>query len=1808
MGKAWMRYVCWIVVLSGWTSMASGQITGITATASTEWEAWPGGHGYRAQNTVDGSGMTGDLCSNVTYPNKMWGTANWQLTGWIKFDLGAKHGLTRMRLWNANETGYTGVGVKTADILVSPTGVGTVGEGMGDWTVLIPDCTFTKAPGTNGYVTIDDIPLNEVTRYIGIACKENYGSTVRIGFGEVEFYGVLLDQASAVTGITATASTEWEAWPGGHGYRAQNTVDGSGMTGDLCSNVTYPNKMWGTANWQLTGWIKFDLGTSQKLSWMSLWNANETGYTGVGVKTADILVSPTGVGEVGDGMGDWTVLIPDCTFTKAPGTNGYVTTDDILLNATARYVGLMCEENHGSSVRIGFGEARFYGEKAYQASPSVGAVSYTTIPMDPQGDFVLRLNVPGTSHAGLSAESFAQTLTIPMSGADRSIEASIDLRWQDLPTPLPSRAQRSWGYTFYVGTNATTGTFMYPWSGSEFAVSADDFTRITQTFTLPHLAQDPSTGGYVEITEWELYEDHTIELTDGTTPFDACVVDVDNITLRELQSGPNLNYNGAIVGTPAGWTMGSYPGTLSLLTIPSSLPVHTYVAVPSPGTATYTSVSLDQGGYAMRYAVPATTQTRLLPMPDARRVKVDMNGSDKTMVSSMDMRWQQLPSPLPTGRNRYWDCQFYVGSEITACVLSLPWDWSEFSASTGAFTRFSQTFTLPHLAYDTTTSNYVEISSWTLTENRTLQLHDPGGFSSCTVDVDNISLGEYPDGANLNMNGTIQGTLSGWEGWHALSLVALPSQTPPQALTAMTRRAVMDEPRLNQNAFVHHTERLAVWLESNGFERLDGYAIADWMRDRINETNAYGSVVVVSRGLVPEAFVGFEGKDVPLWYDYIYHGGRLVHAGGIPIYSESVAGEAATGPVNSLFNINPLLATAEQWGSGIYWNLNNPAATLTADGTNWGFEMSDSSSRGLRVDAATLVFSSFTPVGASMAGAASWFRNVNASMPSSGLIKLRQYADYNVDAELRQIWRAANYVGSTLTPPTNYPPIVTTTPPLTIDTFAGGMDGRREYVRGEVVALDVTVQASLYATSVALTLSETNGTPLWSEDVLVSNNVASFILDTAPYAYGPYLLTATALSGTTPQGSVTETHGIRYSPPATFGLEMYLNSQTHALRAETVDRVIAGAGMEVHAPNLDAAFVVDAIVRNNIGFSARTQPDLWMGIVADPTTHPEYFRRGPDGEFVLSGGVPLLGLTHPDILENSVLPVATVLEMALDLPSFRHTAFCNDDFNLWYGWDYQSRVTDEFTVDTGLTAPTNMTLPNAYGPVADTNAWVSWLRWTVLNVAGFYNQAVKEAALGVDADIVIGPIPAPGNHPFVSMWSAAQYPTYNFGSDGLNMVSSYFYNAFEYPPFIATYWMQVGRMGHRGLSQWQTADMWFTAATYRNHLFHYLAGGVDGLAYFTYDWRRQAAWDECLRLAPVLRRVGPVQTQLEPATPRIGLLNSFTTHCFDPNQSLSLAYAYMNLMQAHFSVEPVAEEELVAGRADQYEAILLHDVDYIGQSASDALTTFMNGGGTVLLDNTIPFYLPGAIRINVSLGHGWVTAVGPLLFGSSNIVEAVQTAVSPYVAPDFLCSDLELVATPFTVGSVNYTWFVDSMNQSDYGVCRQMQAILTLRDELITWEAARLAQGPYQPTVTFADYPGVPYDLVRGTQLDVTATSAGYEVPLSMDWAGGSLVAWLPSEITSLTSGGPTTAAYGSSASFTASLWMGSTPAPGALPIQFTLVDPTGRTNILSQVVATTNGTATLEWSPAVNDVQGTWALAIDDLASGRKTVRTIDL
>ena len=1052
-------------------------------------------------------------------------------------------------------------------------------------------------------------------------------------------------------------------------------------------------------------------------------------------------------------------------------------------------------------------------------------------------------------------------------------------------------------------------------------------------------------------------------------------------------------------------------------------------------------------------------------------------------------------------------------------------------------------------------------------------------------------------------------------------------------LSAMARRAVLDDPRLDFSN-VDGVERVVKWLGANGFARLDSQRLSAWLRQRIDGQDAYGSVAVLPRDVCPSGLLAGPSQ-APLWLRYLRAGGRLVWLGeALFQYVESPTVQPP--PFNLDYSQRGLglIGCATPGWSSPYWGNGNPPVTPNPAAKAWGFETVGSAVVGYPAKDVTLPFDFYTASNGKQ-GTADWFKNVRPGMPWSGLV-VRQQFNGNSDACLRDAWRAANYVGQPLLIPPLPPPARSAAPSaIRLTLTGGGMTGRHEYVRGEKLEVTAVAKAALGATSVRLELKQRSAT-LWHEEKPCTpdgdaGHRAVFSLDTAPYAYGAYEVQATALRAGTAVRTISQPLGIRHIPPKDFNWDMWWGFGNNPVRGDLECRDISQAGMELYlfgdSPRQMLAGV-DAATRYGMGFSLRAMPDLSHGRSLTFESNPQYYRIGADGKPVsnaYSGGRPSLGISDPAIYATALEPFAATIRQVAEHPGLRPYVLTDDDYSCYYGFDYAPHVLADFKAKTGLAAPRKKELPKTCGAVPEDNPWLSWCAYTLADICGAFNQAQTDAALRVRPDLRIGPIPGAMQIPLVVMWNAGEYPTYDFGKHGFNLVCSYYYNTYWQPPATTTFWMEIGHMDNRELPEWNLADCLMTAGYTRNNFFHYLAGGVKGLAYFAYSQRNSSTWPEMRRLSEVVRRIGPIQTRLVAAKRDIGLLDSFTTDCFHPTSTLVRVYGYLNLLQGHFDVEMVSEHEILNGRAGRYKAVLLYNVQYLPRKVYAALAAHAAQGGLVLLDTSIPFDIPGARRLAVDIGVGQRTTWSrldvpdhPALanYGVPARVEAVKKALSAHVTAQFASEDVRVVATRFQADGVPYVWFVNALDGKEYLFCHGCMGAgvpgantPAKKQKLLDWETAQMASGPYVSRIVLDTLPGVPYDLVGGRKIPVSKTPDGrYNLTLSMERFGGILVAFLPEEITGVTLEAPAGPKRGQPCEARATVRGTSKPVPGVISVAFTLKDPRGNVSPVSGVRATQNGQAAWAWTPAVNDPAGRWTLEATELASGHTARATLAL
>ena len=159
-----------------------------------------------------------------------------------------------------------------------------------------------------------------------------------------------------ITGVSAAASSQLPHTPAGR------LLDGSGLLDGLHS--TSYTDMW-LSEPGASPTVQFDLGATRTLTSMHVWNYNQVSGTGTpltnrGVRTADVYVSTTGIGDPGSDPTEWTLLADDLLFAEATGQADYAGQlyELSAVGVEARYVLLTNVTNWGGT-NTGLSEVRF---------------------------------------------------------------------------------------------------------------------------------------------------------------------------------------------------------------------------------------------------------------------------------------------------------------------------------------------------------------------------------------------------------------------------------------------------------------------------------------------------------------------------------------------------------------------------------------------------------------------------------------------------------------------------------------------------------------------------------------------------------------------------------------------------------------------------------------------------------------------------------------------------------------------------------------------------------------------------------------------------------------------------------------------------------------------------------------------------------------------------------------------------------------------------------------------------------------------------------------------------------------------------------------------------------------------------------------------------------------------------------------------------------------------------------------------------------------------------------------------------------
>lgn len=316
-----------------------------------------------------------------------------------------------------------------------------------------------------------------------------------------------------------------------------------------------------------------------------------------------------------------------------------------------------------------------------------------------------------------------------------------------------------------------------------------------------------------------------------------------------------------------------------------------------------------------------------------------------------------------------------------------------------------------------------------------------------------------------------------------------------------------------------------------------------------------------------------------------------------------------------------------------------------------------------------------------------------------------------------------------------------------------------------------------------------------------------------------------------------------------------------------------------------------------------------------------------------------------------------------------------------------------------------------------------------------------------------------------------------------------------------------------------------------------------------------------------------------------------------PNEQ-TLPFASL-LMMNHVPFDVLLDEDVVEGALDRYKLLILPRAGTLTRSVHDRMVAFVQAGGRIIADGSLRADIPGVVRVNFDFTpqlkvDGKLLARGEALTAESmrDMMEKYASELAPLlegIARPASANSVRVLTNSLDAGAVRYHFFIN--DDRTYGP-RFGQWKLSF--ELGVPQTAELS-------IPVADRP-VLYDMLTRSRIEYELQADRAVFTSRLPAARGKLVAALPEALSAVRITGPTECRAGETVELAIEvLGASGNPMTGALPLQVEVKDPRGRDSEWPRFTTTRDGRCLFRFIPAVNDVPGTWTVAVTELIGGYK-------
>jgi hypothetical protein len=308
------------------------------------------------------------------------------------------------------------------------------------------------------------------------------------------------------------------------------------------------------------------------------------------------------------------------------------------------------------------------------------------------------------------------------------------------------------------------------------------------------------------------------------------------------------------------------------------------------------------------------------------------------------------------------------------------------------------------------------------------------------------------------------------------------------------------------------------------------------------------------------------------------------------------------------------------------------------------------------------------------------------------------------------------------------------------------------------------------------------------------------------------------------------------------------------------------------------------------------------------------------------------------------------------------------------------------------------------------------------------------------------------------------------------------------------------------------------------------------------------------------------------------------------------------LMMNHIPFEIVLDDDIMEGRLNQYDALVIPRGEVLLRGVHQRISDFARAGKKVIIDRSVAAEIPGAQKTDFNFAFRKLVDGTELARGKAITAEEYRTRTEKFadeLKP--LVAGLQGVATAgskrvvtntLQSGDVQYVFAVN--DEKTYGPRFGQHRLF---QELGVVQKADLQiAGAASKTI---------YDALERREVKPTVTNAQAIIKTTLPAAQGKLFAVLPEKIGKVEVTLPQQAERGQKVDLRVRvLGASGKPIVGAIPLNIQVLDANGRSTEYSRFATTEADGAgfTMPIIPAVNDQAGTWSISVTDWLSNQQS------